>query len=82
MSSIHDNRFSKLVAELRLARTNKGVTQVELAERLGIQQSDVSKVEKCQRRLDIIELVDWLTALDEDPCLFLQRAGLLAPGAQ
>lgn len=41
------------------------MTQVELAPRLEKPQSYVSKVEILERRLDVIELCDWLNAIDE-----------------
>jgi transcriptional regulator with XRE-family HTH domain len=44
---------------------SKNVTQVELARRLNKPQSYVSKVEILERRLDVIELIDWLSAIDE-----------------
>lgn len=55
----------------------KGVTQMQLAERLGVNQTFVSKVEICERRLDIVELlticeileipfVDFIKEIDED----------------
>lgn len=40
--------------------------QADLADRLGKGQGLVSKVERGERRLDVIELRDWLTALDTD----------------
>ncbi len=42
--------------QLRNAREEKGLTQIELADRLGQTQSFVSKVERGERRLDIVEL--------------------------
>jgi transcriptional regulator with XRE-family HTH domain len=36
---------------------------VQLAERLKIRQSDVSKIERGVRRLDVVELHGWLRAL-------------------
>ena len=41
------------------------MTQVELAQCLGKPQSYVYKVETLERRLDIIELMDWLDILEE-----------------
>lgn len=54
-----------------------GVTQVQLAELLKVNQAFVSKVETCERRLDIIELhhicqvlgisfVDFIQEVDRD----------------
>lgn len=39
------------------------MSQIELGDRLGIQQSDVSKVERGVRRLDVVELRSWLAEL-------------------
>jgi transcriptional regulator with XRE-family HTH domain len=44
-------------------REDTGVTQVELASRLGVTQSRVAKVELGERRVDIIELRAWCLAL-------------------
>ena len=41
---------------LRRIRVDAGVTQAELATRLGVPQSVVSKIESGERRLDILEL--------------------------
>lgn len=41
------------------------MTQVQLATSLKKLQSCVAKVENFERRLDFIELYDWLYALDE-----------------
>ena len=49
------------------ARKDAGVTQVELAERLGKPQQFVSKVEKGDRRLDLVEFVAIARALRMDP---------------
>jgi ribosome-binding protein aMBF1 (putative translation factor) len=46
---------------------NAGLGQVQLAERLGWQQTDISKVERGERRLDIAE------ALKIDAPDFLRR---------
>ena len=41
---------------LRRIRQDKGIRQVELAARLGVPQSFISKYESGDRRLDILEL--------------------------
>lgn len=63
MRSIHDPRYQDLIKKLIELRESKDVTQVELALRLGKPQSYVSKVEILERRLDVIELCDWLNAI-------------------
>lgn len=65
MRSIHDPRYQDLIKKLTELRESKNVTQVELARRLEKPQSYVSKVEILERRLDVIELMDWLNAIDE-----------------
>ncbi len=50
--SLADVEFRELMKELRLA---KGLTQVELARRLCVPQSYVSKYETGERRLDLPE---------------------------
>lgn len=53
-------------------RESKNVTQVELARRLNKPQSYVSKVETLERRLDVIELIDWVNVLNEDYSIILK----------
>lgn len=59
----HANQHDIFLLSLREARTRRGVTQEELAERLGFRQTDVSKTERGVRRLDVLELREWVTAL-------------------
>lgn len=63
MRSIHDPRYQDLIKKLIELRESSNVTQVELARRLEKPQSYVSKVEILERRLDVIELCDWLNAI-------------------
>ncbi len=49
------------------------MTQVELARRLVKPQSYVSKVEILERRIDVIELIDWLNALDKKTIEFISQ---------
>lgn len=56
-------RYTQFLAALRLARESRGITQVQLAQKLRVEQSLVSKVERGARRLDIVELEMWCHAL-------------------
>jgi transcriptional regulator with XRE-family HTH domain len=54
--SIYTDEYAAVLRLLKMARKKSGVTQIELAERLGQTQSFVSKVERGDRRLDIVQL--------------------------
>ncbi len=58
---------------LRQIRTDAGFTQAELAERLGVPQSFVSKYESGERRLDILELKEVCQALGSSLLDFVRR---------
>lgn len=73
MSSIHDPRYQRLIAKLVEIRETKNVTQLKLATSLHKPQSYIAKVENFERRLDILELCDWVSALDEDIVVFLKN---------
>lgn len=64
MSAAHDPLYIEFVTRLRNARKSKGVSQAALGELIGKEQSFVSKVETCERRLDVIEAARWCAALD------------------
>lgn len=70
---LHDREYRVLVRLLRELRVEKGVTQVELAARLKIDQSLVSKVERRERRLDIAELRRVCVALGVPLAEFVER---------
>ena len=56
-----------LVRALADARKRAALTQVELAARLGKPQSFVSKYERGERRLDVLEFGAVAMALGRDP---------------
>ena len=64
MSSIHDPRYINLIKELIFRRELRKITQVELASSLKKPQSYVAKIENLDRRIDVLELYDWLLALN------------------
>ena len=64
-----DELFRALLREIRV---DKGVTQVQLAERLGSLQSYVSKYETGERRLDFVETTEVCDALGIDLKAFVE----------
>ncbi|MBD5213237.1 MAG: helix-turn-helix transcriptional regulator [Bacteroidales bacterium] len=56
--SIHQTRYHIMIALLRQKRELAGITQIQLSNKLGVSQTVVSKIETCERRIDVIELID------------------------
>ena len=61
--SIHDVRYRAVIEILVETRKECGVSQGELADQVGLSQPDISKIERHERRLDILEFVDFLHAI-------------------
>lgn len=64
MKSIYSDDYINIISVLRAIRINKNITQAKMAKLLNTTQSFVSKVENRERRLDVIELLSWIDALD------------------
>lgn len=71
-SSIFTQGHQEFIAFITSTRKAADITQVVLAERLGKPQSFVSKVERGERRLDVIEFCQVAEALGHDPVTLLQ----------
>ena len=69
--SLTDPRYRVMVDQLVVLRHEAGLTQRDVADRLGVVQAYVWKVEKYQQRLDPLQLVEWLRAIDADEKKFL-----------
>ena len=54
--SIHSARYRFFLQVLRETRERSGLTQAKLAKKLGETQTFVSKCERGERRIDVIEL--------------------------
>ena len=65
--SAFTDAYVSVVAKLVALRQDRGVSQVELARRLGKTQQFVSKVERGDRRIDVIEFYAIVKALGADP---------------
>ncbi len=72
--TIHTPEYRALLSLLRERRRQSGVTQVEVAATLGESQAFVSKCERGDRRIDLIDLLRILRAIGVSPDDFL--AGL------
>ena len=59
--------YKDLIARLVQLRRDAGVTQAAVAEALGTDQSQVSKLERGERRLDVIDYVRYCRAIGTNP---------------
>lgn len=70
LNSAEYKRFRELLVQ---ARGDAGLTQAELSSRLNRPQSFVSKYERGERRIDVIEFGQICRALGIDPIKSLMR---------
>lgn len=73
--SVFTKRYERLRRVLVEARTAGGLTQAEVASRLRRPQSFVSKYERGERRLDVVEFMEVAQALSLDPCRVIKELG-------
>ena len=71
--SVFSRGYKTFLAQLRDARRAAGLTQENLAQRLGQTQSFVSKCERGERRIDVIELRMFCQALGVSFTGFVRR---------
>ena len=71
--SVFTKKYDQFRQLLIQARKAAGMTQTELAQKLSRPQSFVSKFERGERRLDVIEFLDIARALGFDPIPFLRK---------
>lgn len=70
---IHDPRNQRIAVLLTNIRKQRGLLQEDVAKRLDRPQSFVSKYESGMRRVDLVELLDILIALEADPHDFIDQ---------
>lgn len=62
-SSLHSHEYQRLTEWLKKAREANGLSMRDLAAKLGMPHSFVGKVEQQERRLDVIEYVQYCEAI-------------------
>jgi transcriptional regulator with XRE-family HTH domain len=62
-----NDEFRALLKELR---TKNGLTQIDVAKRLGVPQSYVSKIETGERRMDFVETAAFCKAIGVELATF------------
>ena len=56
--SQHTRKYDRMLTALRKARKDAGMTQLDVAARLGTYASYISKCESGERRIDVVELAE------------------------
>jgi transcriptional regulator with XRE-family HTH domain len=65
--SIHSPRHAQLRSCLKQLRIDAGFTQVQLAEKMGLEQSQISKLERAVKFVDVWLFIDYVTACGVTP---------------
>jgi transcriptional regulator with XRE-family HTH domain len=73
----HTEAYRRLTQALRAARERAGLTQLDVAARLGVYASFVSKCESGERRLDVVELAAFCRVYGVRLADFLADLGLI-----
>ncbi len=68
----YSRRYRQFLNALCAARESAGLTQTQLAKKLRVSQSWISKCERGERRLDVVELEIWCAALGLETARFLE----------
>lgn len=61
--TLFSEEYQALLDLLKATRVEAGISQEQLAESLNVTQSFISKCERGERRMDIVELRTWCKAL-------------------
>lgn len=73
INRLSNDNYKVMLSCLRDTRKKQGFTQIQLANTLGIDQSYISKIERGERRLDVVELVYFCRALGIEPTDFIKE---------
>jgi transcriptional regulator with XRE-family HTH domain len=71
--TIRSRPYKVLLEQLIGARKRAGLTQQEVAERLGKSQSFVAKCENGERRIDVVEFIQITDVLGSNPASIINR---------
>lgn len=73
VSSIHDPEYQRIVDELISLREKARLSQKAIAQEIGLTQPDVSKIERRERWIDVLETLRWVRATGVDPSEFFAQ---------
>jgi len=62
--TIFNPKYKEMIESLKSIRIKQGISQRDLANKLGMAHSYVGRIETCQRRVDVLDLISILRALN------------------
>lgn len=71
--SVHHARYGRMRSALKEARKKAGLSQIQLAEQLYMEQSNLSKIERGERYIDVFFFIDYCKACNVDPAVILKQ---------
>lgn len=71
MTTTYRAKYSQFLLKLREARLKAGLTQVEVGKKLKQPQAYVSKIERGERRVDVVELAEFAKLYKKDINYFI-----------
>ena len=75
--SLYDHRYVLLRQELIQSRKSAKLTQVELAAKLGVGQSLISKVERGDSCMAVLFFIEWCKACNTKPSILIDSVAKL-----
>ena len=73
LNSLYSDSYRAVIKLLIAERKRAGFTQVQVAEKLGVYQSAISKIERLERRADIVEVFEICKAMGISRTEFAKR---------
>ena len=73
VTSLHNKRYVNLRSVLKEVSKSAGLTQVQLAKQLHMEQSNLSKIERGERYLDTLLFIDYCKACGAEPAEVINR---------
>lgn len=70
--SVYTKDYKEIIERLKTARVEAGLSQQEVADKLGKPQSYISKIESGERRLDVAEIKKFAIVYKKDISFFIK----------
>lgn len=67
IKTIYTNEYAILIDYLIKLRKESSINQTQMAKHLNLSQSDISKIEKCDKKIDILETFNWIEKCNNEP---------------